>query len=345
MRGVLVEEYTDFKNLTLQECPVPKLTSSGVRIKIQAAGVSFATSLVVAGKYQRKPPVPFTPGTECSGYVVEVGADVDDIDIGDRVCAVLDWGGQAEEVVAHAANVFHIPNNMHFNQAICFTNSYLTSYAAFIWPHLLQVKKDHVVLIHGATGGVGIAAIEIAKIKGAIVIATVGSAEKEKTAQEHGADYTIDYSDSEFRNVVLEITSGRGADIVYDPVGGDVFAESLRCIAPEGRIMPVGFAAGTIQQIPANILLVKNITVTGLNLGYYFGWSPVDMRQHYANQMKNSMLELFNWFEAGFLNPRVSHSFALTEFQTAMQTVLSRKARGRVALVLDEEAARLGIKR
>ena len=130
---------------------------------------------------------------------------------------------------------------------------------------------------------------------------------------------------------------------MYDPVGGEVFGESLRCIAPEGRIMPVGFAAGTIQQIPANILLVKNITVTGLNLGYYFGWSPVDMREYYADQMANSMQELFKWFESGLLSPRVSHTFALDDFQMAMQTVLQRKAQGRVALVLDDEAKRLGI--
>ena len=343
MRGVLVEEYTEFDNLKLHECPSPKLYPDGVKVNIQAAGVSFATSLVVAGKYQRKPPLPFIPGTECAGYVSEVGDNVRGVNVGDRVCAVLDWGGQAEEVVAHSANVFHIPNTLDFNKAICFTNSYLTSYAALVWPHLLNVQKDQVVLVHGATGGVGIAAIEIAKIKGATVIATVGSQEKEVIAKKHGADHTINYSEFGFRKRVLEITDGRGANIVYDPVGGEVFAESLRCIAPEGRIMPVGFAAGSIQQIPANILLVKNITVTGLNLGYYFGWSPVDMREYYADQMNNSMQELFKWFEAGLLSPRVSHTFALDDFQVAMQTVLQRKAQGRVALVLDEEAKRLGI--
>jgi NADPH2:quinone reductase len=343
MKGVLVTEYTEFKNLTLQECPRLELTSKGIRIQIQAAGVSFATSLVVAGKYQRKPPLPFIPGTECSGYVIEVGTQVKDINIGDRVCAVLDWGGQAEEVVAHSANVFRIPDSLNFNKAICFTNSYLTSYAALIWPHLLQVKEGQFVLIHGATGGVGIAAIEIAKIKGAVVIATAGTDEKRKIAVEHGADHTINYTNSSFREKVLEITDGRGADVIYDPVGGQVFSESLRCIAPEGRIMPVGFAAGTIQEIPANILLVKNITVTGLNLGYYFGWSPTDMREYYADQMKSSMLELFNWFEAGYLNPRVSHSFPLKDFHEAMQTVLLRKVQGRVALVMDQEARRLNL--
>ena len=343
MLGVLVKEFTDFKNLTIENCPRPEMGPRQVRIKVQAAGVSFATSLVVAGKYQRKPPLPFIPGTECSGYVTDVGSDVTDMQIGDRVCAVLDWGGQAEEAVAHSSNVFKIPNSLPFNEAICFTNSYLTSYAALVWPHLLQVKEDQFVLVHGAAGGVGIAAIEISKIKGATVIATVGSEDKRKIAEGHGADFTINYNDGGFRERVLELTDNLGANIVYDPVGGDVFLESLRCIAPEGKIMPVGFAAGSIQQIPANILLVKNITVVGLNLGYYFGWSPIDMREHFSEQMKESMAELFKWQTAELIRPRVSHCFPIQQFQEAMETVLSRKALGRVALVFDEEAKRLKI--
>ena len=343
MLGVLVKEFTDFKNLTIENCPRPEMGPRQVRIKVQAAGVSFATSLVVAGKYQRKPPLPFIPGTECSGYVTDVGSDVTDMQIGDRVCAVLDWGGQAEEAVAHSSNVFKIPHSLPFNEAICFTNSYLTSYAALVWPHLLQVKEGQFVLVHGAAGGVGIAAIEISKIKGATVIATVGSEDKRKIAEGHGADFTINYNDGGFRERVLELTDNLGANIVYDPVGGDVFLESLRCIAPEGKIMPVGFAAGSIQQIPANILLVKNITVVGLNLGYYFGWSPVDMREHFSEQMKESMAELFKWQTAELIRPRVSHCFSIQQFQEAMETVLSRKALGRVALVFDEEAKRLKI--
>ena len=343
MLGVLVKEFTDFKNLTIENCPRPEMGPRQVRIKVQAAGVSFATSLVVAGKYQRKPPLPFIPGTECSGYVTDVGSDVTDMQIGDRVCAVLDWGGQAEEAVAHSSNVFKIPDSLPFNEAICFTNSYLTSYAALVWPHLLQVKEGQFVLVHGAAGGVGIAAIEISKIKGATVIATVGSEDKRKIAEGHGADFTINYNDGGFREQVLELTNNLGANIVYDPVGGDVFLESLRCIAPEGKIMPVGFAAGSIQQIPANILLVKNITVVGLNLGYYFGWSPIDMREHFSEQMKESMAELFKWQTAELIKPRVSHCFSIQQFQEAMETVLSRKALGRVALVFDEEAKRLKI--
>ncbi len=343
MRGVVVKQYTDFKNLTLDEFPRPDLKPDHVRIAVQAAGVSFATSLVVSGRYQRKPPLPFVPGTECAGFVTEVGGNVEGFAIGDRVCAVLDWGGLAEETAAHAVNVFKLPDSLEFHRAICFTNSYLTSYAALIWPHLLQIKAGQTVLIHGAAGGVGIAAIEIAKVKDATVIATVGSEEKRAIVTEHGADHSINYREGGFRDTVLTLTDGLGAAVIYDPVGGNVFAESLRCIAPEGRIMPVGFAAGMIQQIPANILLVKNITVCGLNLGYYFGWSPRDMRIAYASQMKHSMKTLFSWFGQGHLNPRVSHVFSLNDFQAAMTTVLKRKATGRVALVMDEEARRLAV--
>ena len=343
MRGVLVKEYTEFENLTLENCPRPELKPRHVRIRTQAAGVSFATSLVVAGKYQRKPPLPFVPGTEAAGYVSEVAAGVTRFKVGDRITAVIDWGGQAEECTAHEANAFKLPDSMEFHKAICFTNSYSTSYAALVWPHLLAVRPGQTVLIHGAAGGIGVAAIEISKIKGATVIATVGSEEKRAIATAHGADHVINYRESSFREQVLNLTDGIGANIIYDPVGGDVFAESLRCIAPEGRIMPVGFAGGTIQQIPANILLVKNITVCGLNLGYYMGWSPRDMRSEYDQQMQDSMAELFSWFEQGLLKPRVSHTFALEQFQEAMNTVLTRKALGRVALVMDEEARKLGV--
>lgn len=336
MRGVLVKEWTEFKNLKLKECPPAALEAGQLRVKTRAAGVSFATSLVVAGKYQRKPPRPFVPGTEISGTVMEVASDVTRFKVGDRVCCVLDWGGLAEEAVANEVNTFHIPDSMDYSRAVCFTNSYGTSYAALVWPHLLRLQKGETLLVHGAAGGVGLAAIEIGKILGATVIATAGSAEKLTVAKEHGADHVINYREEKFRDQVLDITNGKGANAIYDPVGGDVFAESLRCIAPEGRIMPVGFAGGTIQQIPANILLVKNITVCGLNMGYYVGWSPDDVRYQYADRLREMMAQLFEWFEAGHLNPIISHTFALEDFQEAMTTVLGRKSIGRVAVVMNE---------
>ncbi len=342
MRGVLVKEFTEFENLRVEDCPPLTLQPGQLRIRTQAAGVSFATSLVVSGRYQRKPPLPFVPGTEAVGIVTETGADVQRVRAGDRVAAILDWGGLAEEVVAHEINTFALPHSLEFYRAICFTNSYGTSCAALTWPHLLNLQAGETLLVHGAAGGVGIAAVEIGKIRGAQVIATVGSDEKSAIAKAHGADHVINYSDGPFRDQVLDITGGRGANAIYDPVGGEVFEQSLRCIAPEGRIMPVGFAGGTIQQIPANLLLVKNITVCGLNMGYYVGWSPDDMRHEYGPRMQEMLAQLFAWFEQGKLNPRVSHTFALDDFQDAMAVVLGRRSHGRVAIVMDEEARRLG---
>ena len=342
MRGVLVKEYTEFQNLKIEDCPAPTLEPGQLRIRTQAAGVSFATSLMVSGRYQRKPPLPFVPGTEAAGIVAELGPDVTGFKLGDRVACVLDWGGLGEETMANEVNTFALPDSLEFNRAICFTNSYGTSAAALTWPHLLNVQRGETLLVHGGTGGVGIAAIEIGKILGAKVIATAGSEEKLAIAKQHGADHVINYREGPFRDGVLEITQGRGANAIYDPVGGEVFEQSLRCIAPEGRIMPVGFAGGTIQQIPANLLLVKNISVCGLNMGYYYGWSPDDVRHEQGPRMQALLAQLFVWYEAGYLNPRVSHTFALDDFQDAMAVVLGRLSQGRVAVVMDGEAKRLG---
>ena len=313
-----------------------------VRVQVQAAGVSFAQSLVVEGRYQRKPPLPFSPGSEIAGIVTEVGADTDRIKVGDRVCAIVEWGGMAEECVAYEANTFVLPDSLEFYRAICFTNSYSTSCAALTWPHLLNVQQGDTLLVHGGAGGVGIAAIEIGKIMGAKIIATVGSDEKMAVAKAHGADHAINYREGPFRDGVLEITGGEGANAIYDPVGGEVFEQSLRCIAPEGRIMPVGFAGGTIQKIPANILLVKNVTVCGLNMGYYFGWSDKDVRDQFSPLMQQLLAKEFAWFEAGLLNPRVTQIYALDDFQEAMAIVLGRLSQGRVAIVMGDEAKRLG---
>ena len=342
MRAVLVEEFTEFENLKLTECPDPEMGPKQLRIRTQATGISFALSLMVSGRYQRKPPLPFVPAAEVAGIVTDVADGCERIKVGDRVCAVLDWGGLGEVAVANEVNTFRIPDGLEFNKAISFTNSYATSVAALTWPHLLRLAAGETLLVHGAAGGVGLAAIEIGKILGATVIATAGSAAKLDAAKEHGADHVINYREEEFRVVVNDLTDGIGANAIYDPVGGDVFAQSLRCVAPEGRIMPVGFASGTIPQIPANILLVKNITVTGLNMGYYIGWSPDDVRYEKAPVIHPLMRQMFDWFEAGKLNPRIWKTYKLEDFQDAMAAVLGRDAIGRVAVVMDEEAKRLG---
>lgn len=341
MQGLLVSQWTTFDQLALVDVPRPLLGERDVRIRIQAAGVSFATSLVVQGKYQRKPPLPFTPGTEVAGIIVETGAKATRFKIGERVCAVLDWGGLAEEAVAREVNVFAIPDTLSFTRAIAFTNSYATSAAALTWSHLLNVKAGQTLLVHGASGGVGIAAVEIGKILGATVIATAGSQAKLERARAHGADHVINYREQDFREQVLALTNGDGVDAVYDPVGGEVFMQSLRCMAPEARIMPVGFAGGEIPHIPANLLLVKNLIVCGLNMGLYYGWSPKDMRYEYEDRMRANMEQLFDWFVAGRINPVVDITYPLARVHQAMEDVLTRRAIGRVAVVMDEEAKRL----
>ena len=196
--------------------------------------------------------------------------------VGDEVVAVLDWGGLAEKAVAHEVNVFTKPKTVGFVEAIQLAISYPTSGGALTWPMALDVQKGQTLLVHAAAGGVGMAAVEIGKILGATVIATAGGARKTAFAKARGADHVIDYTTQDFRDEVLKLTDGRGVDRVYDPVGGEVFAQSLRCMAVESRICPIGFAGGTIPEIPANILLVKTIAVTGFNYGYYVGWSPHD---------------------------------------------------------------------
>ena len=342
MKGLLVTQWTSFDQLALVELSAPVPGPRDVLIQIQAAGVSFATSLVVQGKYQRKPPLPFTPGTEVAGIVIATGAEAQRFKIGERVCAVLDWGGLAEVALAREVNVFAIPDGLSFARAIAFTNSYATSAAALTWPHLLNVQAGQTLLVHGASGGVGIAAVEIGKILRATVIATAGSAAKLALARAHGADHVINYRAQEFRDEVLALTDGRGVDAVYDPVGGEVFMQSLRCMAPEARIMPVGFAGGDIPQIPANLLLVKNLIVCGLNMGLYYGWSPNDMRYVYEDRMRANMQKLFDWFVEGRIDPVVDITYPLARVHQAMDDVLTRRALGRIAVVLDGEARRLG---
>ena len=334
MRGLWVTEYTDFDKLTVEDVPQPPLEPKQVRIRVGAAGISFSANLVVTGKYQRKPPLPFTPGTECAGTVIECGPDVSRFKPGDRVSAALDWGAYAEEAVAWEVNTYAIPDNLSFPEATNF-NSYATSCAALTLPRLLNVQPGETLLVHGAAGAIGLAAIEIGKLLGATVIATASTKEKCAAAEEHGADHIIDYSNGAFRDEVNAITKGRGADAILDPVGGDVFDQSLRCIAMEGRIAPVGFTAGRAAQIPANIVLIKNITVCGLNFGTFYGWSPNDVRYEMEGRVRAILDQFYQWSKQGKINPRVCAQFPLDDFRNAMEMVTARQSIGRVALVME----------
>jgi NADPH:quinone reductase len=334
MRAMICRQWGGPEDLRLETVESQVLKPGQVRIKVHAAGVSFATTLVIAGKYQRRPPFPFAPGTEASGIVTEVDKACKRLKVGDEVVAVLDWGGLAEEVVAHEVNVFPKPKNVGFVEAIQLAISYPTSGGALTWPMALDVQKGQTLLVHAAAGGVGMAAVEIGKILGATIIATAGGARKGAFAKAHGADHVIDYSATDFREAVLKLTGGRGVDRVYDPVGGDVFIQSLRCMAVEGRICPIGFAGGTIPQVPANILLVKSIAVMGLNYGYYVGWSPHDARFEQAERIFSLMERIRGWCEAGLCKPHVDRTYTLEQAPQAMQALLERSVTGRVAVAM-----------
>ena len=338
MKAMICRQWGGPEDLRLEDVESPPLKTGQVRIRIRAAGISFATTLVIAGKYQRRPPFPFAPGTEASGVVTEVDPACKRVRVGDEVVAVLDWGGLAEEVVAHEVNVFPKPRNVGFVEAIQLAISYPTSAGALTWPEALDVQPGHMLLVHAAAGGVGMAAVEIGKILGATVIATAGGPRKTEFAKAHGADHVIDYSATDFRDEVLKITGGRGVDRVYDPVGGDVFTQSLRCMAVGGRICPIGFASGTIPQIPANILLVKTLAVMGFNYGYYVGWSPHDARFEEAERTFALAERIRGWCEQRLCRPHVDRTFALPDAAQAMRALLERSVTGRVAIVMDGAA-------
>ncbi len=334
MRGLLVTEFTDFEKLTVVDIPSPKIKPKQIRIRVKAASISFANHLVVTGKYQRKPPLPFTPGTECAGEIIECGAEVTRFQPGNRVFSLLDWGAHADEAIAWEVNTYPIPDNLTFAQATNF-NSYATSGAAITWPHLLNLKSGQTLLIHGAAGAIGLAAIDIAKIIGAEVIATASTDKKRYAARAQGADHVIDYSTGHFRDEINDITDGKGVNAVLDPVGGKVFDQSLRCLTLEGRICPIGFTSGETAQIQSNILLVKNITVCGLNMGTYYGWSPVDIRYEMENRIRPLMTRIHDWAAKDSINPYVCATYRLSDFKKAMDLVLSRRSIGRVALTMN----------
>src|SRR5258708_863941 len=229
MRAVLCNEWGGPEKLLLKDMPSPAIREGAARIAVHAAGINFADLLLISGQYQEKPAFPFTPGMEVAGVVTEVGAGVNDTKVGDRVMALIGTGAYAEEVIAAADRVYRIPDAMDFPSAAGFPVAYGTSYGAFDWRAHLQPGEW--VLVLGAAGGVGLTAVEIAKAMGAKVIAAAGSQENLALAQQHGADHLIDYSHADIRELVKAITGGRGADVVYDPVGGDAFDSSLRSIA------------------------------------------------------------------------------------------------------------------
>ena len=325
MKAVLCRALGAVDSLSVADVPPPVVGRGQVRIAVAAAGVNFADTLIVAGTYQTKPPLPFSPGMEVAGTVIEVAPGVTRCQPGDRVMAILDYGGFAEEVVAAETDVFVVPKSMDFAQAAGFPVAYGTSHVALAWRG--DLRPGETLVVHGAAGGVGLTAVEIGKAMGAEVIATAGGAEKLAVAAAHGADHLIDYKTEDIRERVNRLTDGRGADVVYDAVGGSAFDASLRSINWGGRILIVGFAGGTIPQIPANILMVKNIAAIGVHWGSY--------RRRDPNRLVQSFAVLFELHEAGALKLPITAHYPLAEVPAALATLKARAATGKLVVTMD----------
>jgi NADPH2:quinone reductase len=323
MRTMMATQWGDPADLKLMEVPDPEPGPRQVAIDVRASACNFFDILMVQGKYQVRPPLPFAPGGEVAGIVRAVGPGVERIQPGDRVFAMLGWGGYANAAVAPIDSVFRMPDEMSFEHGAAFGVVYQTSYFGLVYR--AQLQPGETLLVHAAAGGVGLAAVQIGRALGARVLATAGSAAKLETARLHGADEAYDYSTPDWVERVKAATGGRGADVVYDPVGGEVFDLSTKCIAFGGRLLVIGFASGRIPSIQVNRILLKNIAVVGLHWGAY--------RQHDPSRIPQAMDALFGLYRQGKLRPVVSSTWPLTQAAAALDEIASRRSIGKVLLL------------
>ncbi len=325
MHAVLCPELGSIDNLTVGERPPPAMIEGGVRIGVKAAGVNFPDILMAEGKYQVKPALPFTPGLEVAGEVLECASGVTHVKLGDRVMAFARHGGGfAEEIVLPGDIVTPMPPDTDFVTGAAFPVAYGTAH--FALTHRGRLQPGETLLVLGATGGVGIAAIEVGKLLGARVIAAVGTDEKCAIARQIGADVAINYATQSLRDEVKAATGGAGADVVFDPVGGDAFTQSVRCINWEGRILIIGFASGEVAQAATNMILVKNFSVIGAVFGEHSERFPVETRQ----RLEAILPEV----ATGRLNPRVWKTFPLEGVQDALREIQDRKVVGKMVLTV-----------
>ena len=301
MRAMMSETPGGPESLKLMELPSKPLGKGQVRVAVQAAGVNFPDTLIIADKYQFKPPRPFAPGHEVAGDITEVGEGVTGYKTGDRVIGMIGHGGYATEVVADQGQLLPMPKNMSYEDGAAFTMTYGTSYYAL--KQRSSYKPGETLLVTGASGGVGLTAVELGALMGLKVIAAVGSDEKMEVCRKYGATMFVNYAKEKMRDKVKELTGGNGADIIYDAVGGDAFDESIRCIAWYGRLLVVGFAAGRIPSLPANLALLKSCDVRGVFYGAWRGREPDEARKNFD--------ELLAWYAEGKLKPHISMRFPL----------------------------------
>lgn len=322
MKALVCEAYGPIANLVVKDIPSPVPGPKQVLIDVKAAAVNFPDALMVQGLYQVKPPLPFTPGAEIAGIVKAVGAEVKHHKVGDRVIALCSTGGFAEECLADMARTMPLPAGMDFNAGAALVLTYCTSLHALKDCGRMQPGETLVVL--GAAGGVGISAIEIGKAMGARVIAAASSDDKLELCKRVGADETVNYSTENLKDRINELTGGKGADLVYDPVGGPYTEPAVRALAWRGRLLIIGFAAGDIPKIPLNLALLKERSLVGV---YWGDSTRHDPAGHLAN-----LHQLNEWFAAGVIRPVVSESFPLAAAKEAIAKIANRQVKGKIVV-------------
>jgi NADPH:quinone reductase len=323
LKAVVCRELGPPERLRLETFASQPLAAGQVRVAVRAAGINFPDILMAAGEYQLKPDLPFTPGMEAAGDVIEVAADVSGVAIGDRVIVKLRHGGYASEVAVAPAQLTPLPRTFDHAEGATFLAAHGTAYHGLI--DRAQLKPGEVLLVHGAGGGVGLAAVEMGKLLGATVIAAASSEEKLAVARARGADHLVLYAREPFRDAVKRITDGRGADVVFDPVGGQIFEDSVRCIGWGARLLVVGFTGG-IGLARTNLLLIKGASVLGVRAGEAVRKNPA------LGEARQQALLL--WADEGRIRPNISHRLPLEDFARGMRLLIERKAIGRVALMM-----------
>jgi NADPH2:quinone reductase len=327
MKAIVCKAYGPPENLVLEEIDDPVAAENEAIVQIYSASLNFPDGLQIQGKYQFQPPMPFTPGSEVGGIITSVGAGIRGFAVGDRVMATPGIGGLAEQVAVKADGLRKIPDSMDFKTAAGFAMIYTTSYYAL--KQRAQLQAGETLLVLGASGGVGLAAVELGKLMGAKVIAAASSDEKLDFVNRLNPDALLNYGDGELKERVKELTGGTGADVIYDPVGGDLFDQSCRCINWNGRLLVVGFTSGRIPQYKANLALLKGSSMVGVFLGRFRKEEPAEYEKNFA--------ELLEMYDAGKLTPIVTESFAMTDFVDAFNVFTERKVMGKVTLEINKE--------
>ncbi len=324
MRAIVCKEFGPAERLSVEPIELAAPGPGEVRVRVEAAGVNFPDTLMVQGKYQVRPPLPFTPGAELAGVVEEVGDGVEEFQPGMPVIGMVSVGAFAEIANVSASRLLQRPSEMDAVTGAGFSMTYGTSMHAL--KQRANLSAGETVLVLGASGGVGLAAVELAKAMGATVIAAASSPEKLEVAKKAGADHLLDYSSENLKERVKELTGGKGADVVYDPVGGDLLEQAVRATAWGGRVLVVGFAAGEIPKIPANLLLLKGCALVGVFFGTFRDRDPELNKQNFE--------EMFAWWREGKLKPLVSRTLDLAEVKEAFRILTAREAIGKLVLTM-----------